>query len=82
MPTRPPRVPRRIDLAEQRRYSEERYTKYVRTARELLSDADHSAHRGAWSESANKLHAALESVAAAAGVCRELNLLYLLSEGD
>jgi hypothetical protein len=72
--------PRRIDLQEQQRFAEDRYAKYSRTARSLLQDADGESHRGNWSEAANKLHAALESVAAAAGVCRELNLIYILRE--
>ena len=72
--------PMRVDLIEQQRFAEARYAKYTGSARSLLQDADWNSHRGNWSEAANKLHAALESVAAAAGVCRELNLIYLLRE--
>lgn len=72
--------PRRISLAEQRVYSEDRFSKYARSAKDLLYQAEDEGHNGNWSEAANKLHAALESVAAAAGVCRELHLIYLLTE--
>lgn len=71
---------RRIDLTEQQRFAEDRYAKYTRTARDLLQKSEWHSHRGNWSDAANELHAALESVAAAAGVCRELHLIYLLRE--
>jgi len=46
----------------------------------MLQDADHEAHNGNWREAGVKLHAALSSIAAAAGTCNELSLLYLLTE--
>ena len=73
--------PRRISsLTETRDGAESRYARYSRETRSLLQDADHEAHNGNWREAAVKLHAALQSIAAAAGTCNELSLLYLLTE--
>ena len=81
----PPTRPRRrtaTSLDEHRAYAEERFKRYTKTVRDLVFDAQGQAEVGNWSEAANKLHAALESVASAAGVCRELSLIYRLIDEE
>jgi hypothetical protein len=72
--------PRRISLAEQRVHSEGQFKLHCRSARDLMLDADDQAARGDWSEASNKLSAAMVILAHASSVCRELRLIYALTE--
>jgi len=45
-----------------------------------LFAAEGDAQKGHWSSSANSLNAALMTIGSMSGVCRELNLIYLLTE--
>lgn len=74
----PPR--RTSSLREQANGAEDRYARYSREARSLITDADRDASQGNWREAAVKLQAALQSISAAAGTCQELSLLYMLTE--
>ena len=74
----PPR--RATSLRETANGAEERYARYSRETRSLITDADRDAHQGDWRSAATKLQAALQTISAAAGTCHELTLLYMLTE--
>ena len=73
-------MPRRLSLDEQRFAAEERYSRYLREVKDHLFAAEGDAQKGHWSSSANSLNAALMTIGSMSGVCRELNLIYLLTE--
>lgn len=70
----------RLSAREARGYAEERFARYVREAKEMVYDAEGRANDGDWREAAIKLHAAIATLAAAAGTAQELTLLYTLTE--
>jgi hypothetical protein len=76
----PPRRRTANSLDEHRTHGEERFKRYTKSVRDMVFDAQGQAEVGNWSEAANKLNAALSVVASAAEVCRELNLIYRLTE--
>lgn len=71
---------KRLDARQYRYHAEERFARYAKESRSLLQDAEHDAHNGNWKEAADKLQAAMQTMAAAAGTCRELSLLYMMTE--
>lgn len=74
-------MPGRINLNEQRLAAEERYARYLREVKDHLFAAEGDAQKGNWVASANSLNAALMTIGSMSGVCRELNLIYLMTEG-
>lgn len=71
---------RRLDPRQYRFHAEERYARYAKEVRNLLADADHDANNGRWKEASDKYQAAMQTLAAAAGTCQELSLLYMMTE--
>jgi hypothetical protein len=67
-------------LRETRNHAEERYFAYEREIKAALDRAYEASRKGDYSGAANELTAGSASLTALVGVCRELSLIYLLTE--
>ena len=78
LPRANPRLPTRID--SQRMAAEERFARYHREVKDLLIAVERESLDGQWDATAVSLNSALMTIGAMSGVCRELHLIYLLTE--
>ena len=73
-------MPVRDRTSDRRIAASDRYYAYQREMRDLLDKARGFADRGLWDEAANQCNAALMTLGAMSGVCREMHLYSILAE--
>lgn len=73
-------MPVRDRMSPQKIAATDRYYAYQREMRDLLDKARELADRGLWDEAAVQCNAALMTLGAMSGVCREMHLYTMLSE--